>query len=427
MLLLLKLLLWLLFLSPFAAALLFWLALSGEPLVPESASLSHADVARAKHIIEQHQQQQAGGEPLRLTLSERDLELAGTYLLRRLAESSLRIAIRDNQLHAKATLRIPGFPSRPYLNLQLDLRDQEGQPNLVHLQVNRFVVPRNLAHQLLAELLIRLYQTDEYRLARSIVDEIRLNDRQLDLSYRWSPDLERRARAAFLREPQAIRQAYRGELRRLLQQQPNARPSVTTLLQPLFAFARQRGGDPVEENRALLAMLGYWATTGRTIATELIGRDEGPPLRFRAHLNKRRDQARHFLISAAIAARIDDNTASLAGTYKEIEDAQRGSGFSFIDLAADRAGTRFGELAVASPRQARELQQVLAAGIREADIIPPIEALEEGVDLQKLEREYGGLESPQYQRIIDHIDARIDQCRIYRELKNPLPPYAVNS
>lgn len=427
MLLFIRLLLWLLFLSPFLAALLIWLSLSATPLVPEQPSLSHQDIERAKIIVEQHQR--SDGRPLQLELSERDLELAGTYLLRRHAETNLKITIQDNRLHAKATLRIPGFPSRPYLNLQLSLREQAGHPNLVHLQVSEQVLPRALAKKLLNELLLRLHQTEEYRLARSIVDELQLHDGRLYLQYHWNPELARRARATFLKEPPSARQVYRAELRRLLQQQNQDSPPLTALLAPLFQLARERSsaGDPVAENRALLAVLGYWATTGESLATQLIGQDSGPPLRFRARLNRRRDQARHFLISAALAANINDTAASLAGTLKELGDAEKGSGFSFIDLAADRAGTRFGQLAIASPEFASRLQQRMAAGVSDGDIVPAIAQLTEGVDLEEFRRRYGTPDSTQYQHVIDSIDRMIDACPVYKMLQPQAEAQAVNS
>ena len=413
--LLLKLILWLLFLSPFVLALLFWLALSDTPLVAEQPSLSRDDMLRAKAIIKQHRRQQSRG-PMRLVLSERDLELAGTYLLWHLTESGLKIDIRDDQLQARATLRIPGFPSRPYLNLQLQLRDQQGQPNLVHLQVNDYVVPQAVAKRLLTELLIRLYRTDEYRLARSIVDELHLQDRQLQLQYYWNPELARQARATFLKEPQQARQAYRSALRQVLQDKPVRSPSLAKILPPLFALAQQRSqkADPVTENRALLSVLGYWASSDRTLATELLGKDAGPPLRFNARLQRRRDLARHFLTSAAIAVTADDTLADIAGTFKEVSDADRGSGFSFVDLAADRAGIRFGNTAVASADQARRIQQLVGEGITEQDIMPDVGELSEGIPLERFKRDFGDLDSPVYQNALRRIDRHIEQCRLYR-------------
>lgn len=51
--------------------------------------------------------------------------------------------------------------------------------------------------------------------------------------------------------------------------------------------------------------------------------------------------AMHFISSAAIAAYTDTVLSDAIGLYKELEDARSGSGFSFNDIAANRAGTSF--------------------------------------------------------------------------------------
>jgi hypothetical protein len=87
-------------------------------------------------------------------------------------------------------------------------------------------------------------------------------------------------------------------------------------------------------------------------------------------LNGRTDSPQHFTISAALAAHAGSPLSDAIGLYKEVDDSRRGSGFSFNDLAADRAGTRFGDLATRSPASARQLQQRVAFGIREPDFMP---------------------------------------------------------
>jgi hypothetical protein len=67
--------------------------------------------------------------------------------------------------------------------------------------------------------------------------------------------------------------------------------------------------------------------------------------------------------------------ADAVGPWKELADARSGgSGFSFNDFAADRAGTRFGVLAVRDPAR---LQARLAAGLTDADLMPQVSDLPE--------------------------------------------------
>ena len=57
----------------------------------------------------------------------------------------------------------------------------------------------------------------------------------------------------------------------------------------------------------------------------------------------RRDLAQHFFVSGYLTATMGAEAANAAGVAKELVDANTTSGFSFADLAADRAGVRFAD------------------------------------------------------------------------------------
>jgi len=101
------------------------------------------------------------------------------------------------------------------------------------------------------------------------------------------------------------------------------------------------------------------------------------------------------------------------GVYKEIEDSRGGSGFSFNDIAADRAGTRFGEYA-ANPTSARVLQQRLRAAIGEKDIMPMTEDLPEFMPEREFQRRFGGIDAPPYKKMMAEIEQRIAALAFYR-------------
>ncbi len=126
-----------------------------------------------------------------------------------------------------------------------------------------------------------------------------------------------------------------------------------------------------------------------------------------ATLAGRSDLAKHFLVSALIAAEAGSPLAQAIGVYKEIEDSRHGSGFSFSDIGADRAGTRFGEIASVSPRRARELAESLASGASEADFMPVVSDLPEFLSEDEFRRRYDEVGSPAYEKMITMIDRRI--------------------
>jgi hypothetical protein len=129
-------------------------------------------------------------------------------------------------------------------------------------------------------------------------------------------------------------------------------------------------------------------------------------------LRQRQDFALHFLISAVIAAEAGTPLADAVGLWKEMADARRGgSGFSFNDLAADRAGTRFGELAVRDPSR---LQSRVATGLDDADLLPEVSDLPEHLPEFEFAARYGGVSGAGYRRLLADIESRIDALPLYR-------------
>ena len=107
------------------------------------------------------------------------------------------------------------------------------------------------------------------------------------------------------------------------------------------------------------------------------------------------------------AAEAGSPLADAIGLYKEIDDSRGGSGFSFNDIAADRAGTRFGEIAAQSGERARKLAQAAASGLREDDFMPAVSDLPEFLSAAEFERRYGGVDGLEYRRMMAKIEARI--------------------
>ncbi|MGV2436495.1 MAG UNVERIFIED_CONTAM: hypothetical protein LVT10_17695 [Anaerolineae bacterium] len=122
------------------------------------------------------------------------------------------------------------------------------------------------------------------------------------------------------------------KLQRLLRStDPKWRLSLADLLKPVFdlAYRRSNAQTAIEENRsAIIAINDY--------VNALVN----PP--YAAFLYKRTDLAKHFMGAAALSVSTNRLFANALGEVKELRDAQTGgSGFSFVDLAADKAGSPF--------------------------------------------------------------------------------------
>ncbi|MGB7405054.1 MAG: hypothetical protein WA906_05150, partial [Pacificimonas sp.] len=114
---------------------------------------------------------------------------------------------------------------------------------------------------------------------------------------------------------------------------------VSTLVQ--MAFADQ----PLDRDQVRGALVGLAMSTvdigvARLVDSDGVWRGRSKPEPQLATLGGRRDLAMHFILSAALATR-DAGLGQALGEWKELADSlPGGSGFSFVDLAADRAGTR---------------------------------------------------------------------------------------
>ena len=162
-------------------------------------------------------------------------------------------------------------------------------------------------------------------------------------------------------------------------------------------------GDP-EELQRLPALRGQ------------IGRIESPAERAvrNTYLGKpsiqgRHDLARHFTVAAMLVASSGEDMANTLSVAKEALDAQGGTGFSFADLAADKAG-----IAMASKLLAGELSlQQIAQNFRGADFVPNVADLPEGMSTMQFIDQYGGATDQRYLDVVKEIEEAIFK----------LPPY----
>lgn len=119
----------------------------------------------------------------------------------------------------------------------------------------------------------------------------------------------------------------------------------------------------------------------------------------------RADLAKHWVLSAALTATLGPEVAERLGELKELDDSRAdGSGFSFVDLAADRAGVQIA-IAALKPETALATQERLR-GATESYILPP--ALlkgSEGLSDAAFAEQFGGLAKRNYRTAVSRIDA----------------------
>jgi len=131
-----------------------------------------------------------------------------------------------------------------------------------------------------------------------------------------------------------------------------------------------------------------------------------------ATLAGRRDLRAHFALSAGLQIASDAGFAFAVGEYKELLDASRGgSGFSFDDIAADRAGIEFAIFLTES--NPADWPAIAANLAQEQDMFPRIDDLPSLMPQAEFEDRFGGVDTPAYRQMLAKIDARITDLPVF--------------
>ena len=414
-----------------ACAALIYATFDDEPLPFEKPNVTSADKRRLVALVRAREtQQRPGGLVNVVQFDERDVELLANWGLQVAdgPQSKSQIRLRDDRFQADLSLRLPGEQTR-FLNVQTQgafgVEQGELTLQLRRLRVGHVEVPSLLLPLIAVSIDSYIDSEDELAALLERVALIRIEGDQLAVeldkgAFRGQilPDLE-------LVEP-PVRRAILAQIRRLdeLFSADASPPSLEDCVRASFTLAAQRtaagAGNAADENRAALYALGI--VLGHPRLGEVLLDEDFDETAYRIAvlnvgripLRGRRDLTRHFVVSAALSSYANEKLSDAAGLLKEELDAGAGgSGFSFADLMADRAGTRFAVAATEDEASARQMQRRLAGAWDLDDLFPADIDLPEGLrdnDLQDL----GGIGGERYEAIIADIEDRLDRCRLLR-------------
>lgn len=392
------------------------LATDDWPLVERALTLSVEQIGRAKDIVQGHRYRVRPGGWVSLHLSAEDADTAAGYLAQRYAKGNARLVFGAGAVRVQGSFPVRS-PEKRYLNLDATLvATSHGMPVLRSLSIGRLHLPDAMADYLVSRLPGWFGYGSEYRSLLAALGWVRFDRTGVRAVYQWQPDLIDDVRAVVIDAGERERLlAYQSALAALLHARRERSSSLPEVLGPLLGLAERRSaaGDARAENRAAL-LIAMFHAVGKSPRT-LWPKDEWPDVRQHAvMLDRRADLAKHFLVSAAIAAHADTRIADVVGLYKEVDDSRHGSGFSFDDLAADRAGTRFGEEAVADGASAHRIQQRAQASSRDTDWMPAWSDLPVSMSEAEFKRRTGGIDAPAYREIMREIERRVDALPIMR-------------
>jgi len=409
---------------------LVFLAVDDEPLPFQPPRVTSAEKRRLADVVESSRPAENGFR--RLRLSQRDVNLLLALAMgQALSEGKARIALEEGAVRGDLSLKVADSAAPPrYINVHATCRGEvtDGRPELRFeaCRIGRVSAPQFLLDALSPLLIAGVLDDPDFKHILAAIVSVRVEPEGVEAVFR-SGELSDKVIPSLLarlgQKPDVLMRT-RIHFRHLVQIAPELprEDRFRAFLQAAFALARERSQaeNPVLENRA--AVLALAILLGHRRVETLVGSvtDEDLQIAARRHvrwvtLRDRRDWSRHFLVSAALALLSNESLSDEVGLFKEEFDAgEGGSGFSFADLLADRAGTLFALAATRDERSARQMQDRMTAQFTIDEVFPPAADLPEGIPDLELQTEYGGVGGEKYNQVLRELERRLATCPALR-------------
>ncbi|WP_111978478.1 hypothetical protein [Algibacillus agarilyticus] len=321
------------------------------------------------------------------------------------------------------------------LTLKTQLLNSQHAFNWQETYISGWALPNQSLNIMFDWLLTYLTTKMQAEKLRGNISEINITPQALTFKYAHSvkvetikPILKKQHKA--LINPAHV-QRYLLSLQVIVQQHRHSDSPVTldSLLQILFTqalFRQQKQNQrqqAIEENKAILQALALFMLPQQFkhfYPSDLhVFNFEKKPLIIRFH--HRDDLAKHFIASAAIHLLLNQHASTQIGEFKELFDSQikGGSGFSFDDIAADRAGIHFAKQATQTPISAKRVQTLFSLkGIQANDLLPNILINHTSLTEAEFITRYQSTQSPLYKQRLHKIDQVISSTLLYQQKNN---------
>jgi len=404
--------------------------LDEQPLVAQPANASPAQVQAARAAAKRTLRVIQRAQPALIRISGTELQALPSLVVRAYPRLTIRLQATPAGVMLAASLRLPQNPLGHYLSISTQL--PAGRPlTLTQVRVGSLRLPDRLVDWLLPVGLDLLLGSDQRRV---LLDGVQIIESRPQLvTLRITPPANPQQHLSQLMErvrgfsgnEESLNQAWIGSYYQLLLDQAanlqsDSWVSLTHFIGPLFREVARRapaGEEHLHSRAAIMALALYLGTPQFEQLTGPVLDDamRRPEPHQRTLLRGRVDLRLHFVYSAALQVLGEEGLSYAIGEFKELLDANRGgSGFSFADLAADRAGTLFATRATADAAQARQFLDQFAPPLREPDLMIPIDQLPDGLTEQAFATAYQEIGGPRYQALVAQIDRQLLALRLYQ-------------
>lgn len=424
-----RLALWLIILGIFASPVIAWYGLDDAPLVTKGPEVGVQDINSAKAFLEQYDPRNLpDGKITVINANQRQINTALAAALAAAPFLKARIVPSRFGLLGAVTASppIPDNPFGKYVNVRMLIESSTKGLQIGRLSIGDIEVPTVIVRPVFVLVMDQLAGAGRGKAFLETIRSVKVTGSQVSVVYRPKDglldDLKSAAKRTVAAGDPKITKVYWQQLNDFHRANSGpGRAALAAYLQPMFALAKQRsaGGNAIEENKAAIFALAMFfgdIRLERFIGKVRAGEYTNAPRQVsRVRLQGRHDWVQHYLLSAGLTLAGGQGIADFIGEAKEVQDAtNKASGFSFTDIAADRAGVRFAEIATRSVTGARHIQSILSRPVRESDFFPEVRDFPEGLSAAEFKARYGTRESAAYKRVIAEIDKRLGNIPMYR-------------
>lgn len=402
------------------------LAISFNSIAPAPKTISAEEAKRSRIVAKRVMDAFfARTESINLSLGEQELIALGAAVHHAFPSLSTDIKFSHDGVWLAASKQFGIAGLDLYLNLKCELNAQQQGYAVERCRAGSLPLPGSFVVWASAKAAHLLFGKETGATVRQILEQARVENKHIIITASKSKNLK-----------QDINNSIKDfvEMARSFNQLDSVDPSIVTLYQQhldarnratepfvnhinrVFSLALQRSQDhdPVKENTAALWALAITFGNQRFARMAGVEPDYSMPKFNAVKLRERLDLRLHFLYSVVLQQVGRSQFGLNIGELKEVLDTNDGgSGYSFADLAADKAGLRFAELATQNAESARYVQRALAAAASEIAFMPQVRDLPEGLSESKFKALFGDVNSDAYKRLEAEIDARIDELPLY--------------
>ncbi|TDF38364.1 hypothetical protein EYS14_11830 [Alteromonadaceae bacterium M269] len=398
---------------------LLWLMLQDEPIVSAS---SHEQLKQADSLAPLRSQLRAAYKS-----RERDQQLKVTddqlnsilgTMQRANGDFRGQATVGNEYTVVGLSYQLPSFFMNQFVNVQMRVKEGPGI-DIEELQVGDLSLPGNSMMKFVAWV-FDVY-TDELVAADSIKSVTRVDFNKQDIIVSLKPvgSLIRRLRVLGDQNDDTDKELVARVSYYLAYLEDNKLPalrrslSTSEYVKILFTEVAKQSSSRLPEKENEAAILALAIFDGSPRFAQFVGKVQPRPNVYARPnnpmtLRNRRDLHLHFIFSAALEVLSNNGLTFAIGELKELVDSSaNGSGFSFVDLAADMAGAKMARMLL-DPAQARAMQLKLQKVNSEDDFFPSINGLPEGLTKDQFENQYEHVESAAYKQRLGDIQSRIN-------------------